>query len=102
MNKHAVNKSQDAGSSSVIKRVARKMSNLLEAHTERTESLRVYSATRCDGRDSAGAPAAAEQPTMETQATAPASKGGLWRRLRKAYAAHEARMAELRVFDRRL
>ena len=102
MNKHAVNKPQDARSSSVIQRVARKMSNLLEAHAERTRSLRVYPATRHDGLDSAGAPAAAAQPTMETQATAAASKGGLWRRLRKAYAAHEARMAKLRVYDRRL
>ena len=102
MNKHAVNQSQEARSSSVIKRVARKMSNLLEAHAARTEALRVYSATRVDGRDSVAAPAAAEQSTTNSEAAAPAAKGGLWRRLRKAYAAHEARLAELRVYDRRL
>ncbi len=102
MNKHTVNKPQDANSSSVIRRLRRNLSNLLEAHAERTESLRVYSATRLDGRDSAGVPAVPAQSSPETEVTAPSSKGGLWRRLGKAYAAHEARLAKLRVYDPRL
>ncbi len=102
MNKHAENKPQDATSCSVIRRIARNLSNLLETHAERTESLRVYSATRVDDRDSAGAAAAAGQPSAETAITPSSSKGGLWRRLGKAYAAHEARLAKLRVYDRRL
>ena len=102
MNKHAVNQPQDANSSSVIKRLARNLSNLLEAHAERTESLRVYPASRLDGRDSANAPAAAEQSSTEMEATAPSSKGGPWRFLCKAWAAHVARLSQLRVYDPRL
>ena len=44
----------------------------------------------------------AANPSAETKATTRSSAGGLWRRLRKAYAAHEARLAQLRVYDRRL
>mgnify|MGYP001820150194 CR=1 FL=1 len=99
MNKHADNQPQDANSSSLIKRLARDLSNLREAHAERTESLRVYPATRLDGRDSVNA---AGQSSTETEATAPSSKGGPWRLLCKAWAAHAARLSQLRVYDPRL
>ncbi len=102
MKKHAVNQPQDANSSSAIKRLARKLSNLLEAHAERTESLRVYPVTRLDGRESANAPAAAEQSSAETAAAVPSSKSGPWRLLRKAWAVHQARLSQLRVYDPRL
>ena len=102
MNRNAENKPQDVNSSSLIGRLARNLSNLLEAHIERTESLRVYPATRLDGRDLTGEHAVAEQSPPETETATRSSSGGLWRRLGKAYAAHEARLAQLRVYDPRL
>ena len=102
MNKHTVNQPQDANSTSLIKRLVRNLSNLLEAHAERTGSLRVYPATRLDSRDSVSASAVAGQSSTQTEVTAPASKGGPWRLLCKAWAAHEARLLQLRVYDPRL
>ena len=102
MNKQTVNQPQDGNSSSLIKRLTRNLSNLLEAHAQRIESLRVYPATRLDGRDSANAPVIAEQSSTETKTTAPSSRGGPWRLLCKAWAAHIARLSQLRVYDPRL
>lgn len=72
----------------------------VDAHHARTEALRVYSATRLDGRDgSAGRPVAGSA-TAATPHASPGLLRRLWRRLGAAWAAHEARLIELRVFGR--
>ncbi|MDJ0778738.1 MAG: hypothetical protein QNJ85_12810 [Gammaproteobacteria bacterium] len=102
MHRNAENIPQDANPSSLVGRLARNLSGLLEAHAGRTESPRVYPATRQDGRDSAGERAVPAQLLPETETATRSSSGGLWRWLGKAYAAHEARLARLRVYDPRL
>ena len=100
MNQYAANKSRDATSASFVKRFAGHLSNLYEAHVARLVSLRVYPESPKAGCYPSTDSTRDVDRSVETNSRAVAASGKPWRKLAAAYAAHEARLAQLRVYGR--
>ena len=102
MNNDTAGKAGKKTPTSVVERLARTLSHAIEAHTERTRRLRVYPATRRDGRKTSTRPVQRDATAPGLQAPAPGVIRRCLRRIGNGYAAHEARLVQLRVYDPRL
>ena len=92
--------------SGALTRLKSSLANIVEAHHQRALSLRVYAHCRVEGRVSDVEPVAQTAPPQAsvTRDKSPGWVAGFLSGLRKRsvglYAAHEARLIALRVYDR--
>ena len=107
MKQHDAETNETAATRPVHRRLAEassklktRLANVVKAHDARTASLRVYSAKRLDERSAQATPTAREATTEPVPAAARSPRARLLRRAKAAYAAHVARLIELRAFDR--